>query len=100
MSETQKTETGTTPSDEETIRRHRVMQGIVRSDKMAKSVVVEVTDRVRHRAYKKYVVRRVRYMAHDEKDYYRTGDVVRIVESRPLSRNKRWRVQSLVERPA
>jgi len=85
-------------SDSKTIRR-RVLQGRVRSDKMDKSVVVEVTQRIKHRTYKKYVLRRRRFMAHDERNEYRVGDVVRIVESRPLSRRKRWRVQKLVERP-
>ena len=82
------------------VRRRRTLQGRVRSDAMDKSVVVEVSQRVRHSTYKKYVVRRMRYMAHDEKNDYRVGDIVRIVESRPLSRKKRWRVQTLVERPA
>lgn len=77
----------------------RVLQGKVLSDKPAKSVVVEVVHRVRHPSYGKYVTRRQRYMAHDERDEYRAGDVVRIVECRPLSRRKRWRVQALVERP-
>ena len=81
-------------------RRRRTMQGVVRSDKMDRTVVVEVTHRVAHKTYKKYVLRRVRYMAHDATNEYRTGDVVKIVESRPLSRKKRWRVQQLIERPA
>jgi small subunit ribosomal protein S17 len=84
---------------EEALTTRRVLQGKVLSDKPAKSVVVEVVHRVRHPSYGKYVTRRRRYMAHDEKDEYRAGDVVRIVECRPLSRRKRWRVQALVERP-
>ena len=80
--------------------RARVLQGIVRSNKMDKTVVVEVTHRVRHAVYKKYVTRRVRYQAHDERNEYLPGDVVRMIACRPLSRHKRWRVQQLIERPA
>ena len=80
--------------------RVRVLQGIVCSNKMDKTVVVEVTHRVRHRVYKKYVTRRVRYQAHDERNEYLPGDVVRLISCRPLSRHKRWRVQQLVTRPA
>ena len=76
------------------------LQGIVRSSKMEKTVVVEVTHRVRHKVYKKYVTRRVRYQAHDERNEYLPGDVVSIASCRPLSRHKRWRVQQLIERPA
>ena len=78
----------------------QVLQGRVLSNKMDKTVVVEVTHRMRHRVYKKYVTRKVRYMAHDERNQYVEGDVVRIASCRPLSRHKRWRVQTLVERPA
>jgi small subunit ribosomal protein S17 len=74
------------------------LQGVVRSSKMDKTAVVEVQHRVLHRQYKKYVIHRVRYKAHDEKNECRKGDVVRIVSSRPLSREKRWRVHSFVER--
>ena len=92
-------ETAQTTTEANTRGRHRMLQGTVRSNKMDKTVVVEVTHRVRHPVYKKYVLRRVRYMAHDERNDYQIGDVVRIIESRPLSRNKRWRVHRLVERP-
>jgi len=80
--------------------RTRVLEGVVRSNKMDRTVVVEVTHRMRHKVYKKYVTRRVRYMAHDERNEILPGDVVRIVSCRPMSRHKRWRVQTLVERPA
>jgi len=76
----------------------RVLRGTVQSDKMQKTIVVEVTHRVLHRAYKKYVTRRVRYKAHDEQGQCHVGDQVQIVECRPLSRDKRWRVQKLVEK--
>jgi small subunit ribosomal protein S17 len=67
--------------------------GIVVSDKMDKSVIVEVTRTVQHPLYNKYVRRRTRFMAHDEENACKNGDKVRIVETRPLSRRKRWRVQ-------
>lgn len=73
------------------LRKSRV--GVVVSDKMNKSVVVEVTRTVRHPLYKKYVRKRARFMAHDDRNDCRIGDRVRIVETRPLSRNKCWRVQ-------
>lgn len=78
----------------------RTLLGTVRSDKADKTVIVEVQKRMMHRMYKKYINRRTRYAAHDEKNEYRVGDVVEIVSSRPLSRTKRWRVQRLVERPS
>ncbi|PID39621.1 MAG: 30S ribosomal protein S17 [Proteobacteria bacterium] len=80
--------------------RSRIMQGTVRSNSMDKTVIVEVTHRVRHKVYKKYVTRRVRYHAHDERNEYLPGDIVRMISCRPLSRHKRWRVQQLIERPA
>ncbi len=67
--------------------------GVVVSDKMDKSVIVEVTRTVQHPLYKKYIRKRTRFMAHDEDNAYRPGDKVRIVETRPISRRKRWRVQ-------
>jgi small subunit ribosomal protein S17 len=76
----------------------RILQGTVRSEKMQKTIVVEVTHRVLHRTYKKYVTRRVRYKAHDERNECHVGDHVQIVECRPLSRDKRWRVLKLVEK--
>jgi len=70
----------------------KVREGIVVSDKMPKTVLVAVESLFRHPLYKKQVRRRKRYMAHDEKEVSRLGDRVRIVESRPLSRHKRWQV--------
>ena len=81
------------------IRRGRTLNGVVSSDKMDKTVVVQVTRRVLHKRYKKYVVLRMKYKAHDERNEYRTGDRVQIVESRPRSKQKRWRVNKLIERP-
>jgi small subunit ribosomal protein S17 len=71
----------------------KVQEGVVVSDKMDKSVIVEVSRTVLHPLYQKYVRKRTRFMAHDESNLLKVGDRVRIVESRPLSRRKRWRVQ-------
>jgi len=71
----------------------RTQDGVVVSDKMDKSVVVEVSRTVLHPLYQKYVRKRTRFMAHDESNALKIGDRVRIVESRPISRRKRWRVQ-------
>lgn len=73
--------------------------GTVVSDKMDKTVVVRVERLVPHDVYKKYVKRRVTYKAHDEKNEFQVGDRVEIVETRPMSRDKRWRVSRLIERP-
>ena len=78
----------------------RKLIGRVRSDKMDKTVVVEVVRFKREGVYKKYVRVRKRYKAHDEKNEFKTGDRVEIIESRPLSREKRWAVARLVDRPA
>ncbi len=67
--------------------------GVVVSDKMAKSRVVEVVRLVQHPQFKKYVRRRTRFMVHDERNETRVGDRVRIVETRPISRRKRWRIR-------
>jgi small subunit ribosomal protein S17 len=77
----------------------RVLIGVVVGDKMTKTRVVMVERRLAHAKYGKYMTRRSKYKAHDEKNEYRVGDRVEIVESRPLSREKRWRVQRLIERP-
>lgn len=79
-------------------RKRRTLLGVVVSSKMEKTIVVQVTRRYRHPRYKKYIQERLRYKAHDETNDARPGDKVRIVESRPLSRDKRWRLQSVLER--
>jgi small subunit ribosomal protein S17 len=71
--------------------------GSVVSNKMDKSVVVQVDRRIRHKLYGKYISRRVKYMADDPNNICNIGDVVLIEECRPLSKNKRWRVRSVVE---
>lgn len=68
----------------------RVLTGRIVSDKMDKTVTVEVTRRVKHPKYRKYINRSKTYKAHDEDNSYKAGDTVVIQESRPLSRHKRW----------
>jgi small subunit ribosomal protein S17 len=70
----------------------REMQGIVVSDKSDKTVIVRVDRRVMHPLYKKYVTRSKKYAAHDETNRYKTGDMVRIRECRPISKRKCWEV--------
>ena len=79
--------------------RHRRQEkvGLVTSDKMQKTVVVRVERQVRHRKYKRYIRRRTKFMAHDEIGAH-LGDIVRIVETRPLSARKRWRVVEIVQK--
>ena len=74
-------------------RLHKARVGVVVSNKMNKSVIVEVHRTVLHPLYKKYIRKRSRFMAHDENSACKVGDKVRIIESRPLSKRKRWRVQ-------
>lgn len=74
--------------------------GQVVSAKMAKTIVVEVTRRVSHPLYKRVVTRRKKFYAHDEEGSARLGDTVRIVESRPLSRLKKWRLSEILRRAA
>jgi len=76
----------------------RRLLGVVVSDKMNKTVVVSVTRRVLNKKFGKYETMRARYKAHNEDNSVKTGDRVLIVESRPLSREKRWRVLQLVEK--
>ncbi len=76
----------------------RVVVGRVVSDKMQKTVVVELERQVRHAAYGKILRRRTKVKAHDAEDACKVGDVVRLMETRPLSRDKRWRVVEIVER--
>jgi small subunit ribosomal protein S17 len=74
----------------------RLIDGVVVSDKMDKTVVVRVERLVRDPMYKKYVRRYSRFMAHDEENACGVGDRVRIIEHRPLSKRKRWKVQSML----
>ena len=80
---------------ERNLRKTRV--GIVSSDKMDKTVVVSIQDKVRHPLYKKIINHTVKYKAHDENNECHIGDIVRIEETRPLSKQKHWRVVTIVE---
>jgi small subunit ribosomal protein S17 len=82
-------------ADERGRRKTRI--GTVVSDKMDKTVVVVVERRYAHPLYGKQVTRTKKYHAHDEKDEYKIGDVVRIIETRPLSKTKNWRLAEIVE---
>lgn len=77
--------------------KRKVLQGVVISNRMDKTVTVEINTLVLHKKYKKYVKRRVRYKAHDEKNLCKIGNKVVIEATRPLSKTKRWRVVSIVD---
>lgn len=85
-------------NENESAGKRRILTGEVVSDKMDKTVVVQVIRRYKHPRYKKYVQERLRYKAHDEANEAKVGDKVRIVESRPRSKEKRWDVQAIIER--
>jgi small subunit ribosomal protein S17 len=72
--------------------------GEVVSDKMAKTIVVQVTRRVKHPMYKRVITKRAKFYAHDEENAAKVGDVVRIIECRPMSHLKRWRLGEIVRR--
>ena len=76
----------------------KTREGTVVSNKMAKTVVVEQRRRVPHPIYKRYITLTKKYHAHDEKNECQIGDLVRIMETRPLSKQKRWRVVEIVEK--
>jgi small subunit ribosomal protein S17 len=76
----------------------KIRTGLVVSDKMQKTVVVRIDRRVPHPIYGKMVTRSKKFKAHDEENSAKTGDTVRIAETRPLSKDKRWRVVEIVER--
>ena len=78
----------------------KVRQGVVVSDKMDKTVVVLVERLVQHTKYKKYTRQRKKYKAHDPENRCKTGDVVAIVETRPLSREKHWLVRDILKQAA
>ncbi len=82
----------------ETRKNRKERTGVVVSNKMEKSVVVEVLRKVRHPKYGKFVKKTSRFMAHDEKNDCNIGDTVRIMETRPLSKNKCWRLVEILER--
>lgn len=90
------TDETTTQENEKQVRHRLEKVGIVTSTKMQKTIVVEVRRRVAHPVYKRIVTKRSRFMAHDEHGKAHEGDMVRIVESRPLSRNKRWSLKEVL----
>ncbi len=84
------------PSVQRNLRKSRV--GIVVSDKMQKTIVVKVEEMIKHKLYKKYISRRSKFKAHDENNECRVGDKVEIMETRPLSKEKCWRLVKILER--
>ena len=81
---------------ERNLRKTRV--GLVTSDKMDKTIVVSVTDNVKHPLYNKIVKRTYKLKAHDENNECKVGDTVKVMETRPLSKDKRWRLVEIMER--
>src|SRR5215470_14168173 len=86
----------TTTTNAKEVRHRQEKVGIVTSTKMQKTIVVEVRRRVPHPVYKRILTKRSKFMAHDEHGKAREGDMVRIVESRPLSKNKRWSLKEVI----
>lgn len=78
--------------------RRKTVEGVVVSDKMEKSITVEIERLEKHRLYKKYIRRRTKLHAHDENNDARAGDTVRITETRPMSKLKRWRLVEILKR--
>ncbi|HRO74627.1 MAG TPA: 30S ribosomal protein S17 [Crocinitomicaceae bacterium] len=78
------------------LRKERI--GVVTSDKMQKSIVVAVLRKVKHPKYGKFVKKTTKFVAHDENNDCNIGDTVRIMETRPLSKNKNWRLVEIIER--
>lgn len=76
----------------------KIFQGLVVSDKMEKTIVVEIHKRRVHRLYKKYVNETKKLKAHDENNEAHVGDTVRVIEARPMSKDKKWRLLEIVER--
>ena len=96
MSDTATTTSTTTSTTERGTRKVRL--GYVISDKMDKTVIVQVGSSKAHRLYRKTVQQRTRFKVHDEKNECGVGDLVRITETRPISKEKRWRVLEIVEK--
>lgn len=76
----------------------RTIKGVVISDKMDKTIVVKAERLVKHPIFHKYVRKHVKYKAHDEKNECKAGDTVVIIEARPMSKDKRWRILEILER--
>jgi small subunit ribosomal protein S17 len=78
------------------LRKQRI--GVVVSNSMDKTIRVEVTTKMKHPKYGKFIMRKKNYFAHDEENACQVGDTVRIMETRPLSKNKKWRLVEIIER--
>ena len=76
----------------------KVMQGMVTSNKMSKTLVIQIDRKVKHPMYEKFVSRRTKLYAHDEKGEAKVGDIVEVVQTRPLSKLKRWRLVRIVQK--
>ena len=87
-------------TDNQARKPRRVVRGEVASNKMQKTLVVEVHRKVRHPLYEKFVTRRTKLYVHDENNEAKVGDVVEVMQTRPLSRLKRWRLLRVVQRAA
>jgi small subunit ribosomal protein S17 len=85
-------------SEEKKVRQRKSRTGVVVSDRMDKTIVVQIDLKVMHPVYKKYVRKRMKYKAHDERNEAGLGDTVLIEECRPISRQKCWRLKNIVER--
>ncbi|MBW0088297.1 30S ribosomal protein S17 [Pseudonocardia sp. KRD-184] len=92
------TDTAKTPPTEVERNERKIREGLVVSDKMAKTIVVVVEDRVKHRMYGKVIRRTTKIKAHDEANTAGVGDRVRLMETRPLSATKRWRLVEILEK--
>ncbi len=92
----EETQSAETKSVERNLRKTRT--GVVRSSKMDKTIIVSVERRVKHPIYGKFVKKTTKFHAHDEKNECGVGDIVRIMETRPLSKTKRWRLVEIVEK--
>ena len=97
MSETENT-TGAATAEVAERKARKVREGVVTSAGMDKTIVVTITDRVRHARYNKFVLRSKKLYAHDETNDAGVGDKVSVMETRPLSKNKRWRLVEILER--
>jgi small subunit ribosomal protein S17 len=92
------TETTTDASTDAARNARKVREGVVTSSSMDKTITVAVTERVRHPKYNKFILRTKKLYAHDEANDAGVGDKVRVMETRPLSKNKRWRLVEILER--
>lgn len=102
MNNTPSTGTPSTGTPSSALERNdrKVMQGMVTSNKMSKTLVIQIDRKVKHPMYEKFVSRRTKLYAHDEKGEAKVGDIVEVVQTRPLSKLKRWRLVRIVQKAA